>query len=91
MTENNRTLEHEKSYNFLYTLHDVAQEKSNDIVVPADWNAMQALFCRYFSIWDRSVKHLHERGDFKFDLHTDDLKVFISDVKKQPISSTIII
>ena len=81
--DNNRTLEHEKSYDFKNPLDDVAWEWYDDIVVPADWNAIQALFHRYFSMQGRSIKYLHERWRyFMFDPHTDDIEVFISNVKQ---------
>ena len=44
---------------------------------------MQVFLYRYLSIQGRSIKYLHERWrDFKFDPNTDDLEVFISDVKQ---------
>ena len=59
----------------------MAWEWCNDIVMPADWNSIKILFCRYFSIQGRPVKHLHERWiHFKFDLSIDE--VFISYVNQ---------
>ena len=44
------------------------------IVVPADWNAIQVLFHRYFSIQGRTFKHLYERWrDFEFASNNDDI------------------
>ena len=41
------------------------------------------LFCRYFSIQGRPIKYLHERWrDLKFNPNSDDIEVFISDVKQ---------
>ena len=83
--KNNRTPDHEKSYNFIYTLDDVAGEWFDDIAVSTGCNAIQTLFHAYFSIQGRSIKHLQEMwGDFKPDQNTDDTEVFTSDVKQQP-------
>ena len=51
--ENNRSPEHEKYHDFMYTIDDVAQGWYDDIVVLVYWNALQALFHKYFFIQDR--------------------------------------
>ena len=44
---------------------------------------MLALFCTYFSMQGRLIKHLHERWrDFKFFPNTDHIEEFINDVKQ---------
>ena len=44
---------------------------------------MKAMFQRYFSIEGRLIKCVHERcRDFKFDPNTEDIEVFISNVKQ---------
>ena len=55
----------------------------NDTIVPAAWNATQVLFCRYFSIHDRSLRDLHERWrDVTVYPNADDIEVFISNIKQ---------
>ena len=77
--EINGTPDHEKSHDFINSLDDVARERFDDII-PADWNAMQAIFHRYFCLQGIYSKHLHLRlRHFKLDVNA---------VNKKPSSVT---
>ena len=69
---------------FRYTLDHLAREWYNDAVKPDwDYDKLTTEFSKYYSTQGRSLRQLHDKWrKFSFNPDTDDIEVFIRNVKE---------
>ena len=73
----------ERTTKFRLCLEGDARDWYNDVLVPADWDALMAMFCQRFCIFGQTEEDWHEAWQrLSFDKATDNIDKFISKVKR---------